>query len=90
LVGYIIAMILVARRAKIDMTPLFAPAFLTGVTCVFALIDVAYYPPRASFTAHWHFGLLLVAASGIVAAGTMSAAGTYLLRRWRSRRSARN
>lgn len=90
LVGYIVAMFLVARRAKIDMTPLFAPAFLTGVTCVFALIDVAYCPPRASFTAHWHMGLLLVAASGLVAFATMSAAGEYLLRWWRNRRSVRN
>lgn len=86
LVGYLVAMAMVAWRAGVSLMPLYIPGALTIFTCALALVDSHFYPPRASFSTHWHFGLVLVAMAGLCSFASMTGLGHFAVAYWRNRR----
>ncbi|MBS0573045.1 MAG: oligosaccharide flippase family protein [Proteobacteria bacterium] len=86
--GYVLAMVLAARRAGVSLAALNLPTALATLTCGLALADALWTPPQPGLGAHLHWGLLAVAVAGLASFATMTGLRHYLLVWWRARRGA--
>lgn len=87
--GYVLAMVLAARRAKVSLAALNLPTALATLACGLALADALWTPPQPGLRAHLHWGLLAVALAGVASFATMTGLRHYLRVWWQARRRAR-
>lgn len=80
--GYLLSLMLAARRTGILLGPLVLPSALTAMACAAALIDARVHPPQAGFSAHLDWSRWAVAAVCLAALASMSALRGYLWRRF--------